>query len=75
MRSGAHDSFKALENPRLLTILRTQVELSRLFVEESAWKPRTAAAALRASQLIAESAMMSPVLALISRVGPSDANV
>jgi DNA-binding NtrC family response regulator len=77
MRRGARDFIqKPWDNARLLSIVRTQVELS---------------AALRRGQrleaenhllrtdglptLLAESPAMQPVLQLISRVGPSDANV
>src|SRR3954469_436665 len=79
MRRGARDFVqKPWDNARLLTILRTQVQLSqalrraqRLEAEnqllrgEGADRPR----------LIAESPAMQPVLQLIAKVGPSDANV
>jgi DNA-binding NtrC family response regulator len=77
MRRGARDFIqKPWENTRLLTILRTQVELSRALRQGQRLEAENRL--LRDSQrpkLIAESAAMSPVLALISRVGPSDANV
>jgi DNA-binding NtrC family response regulator len=77
MRHGARDFVqKPWDNARLLAIVRTQLELRQ---------------ALRRSQrlegenrllhgegrptLIAESAAMQPVLQLMTRVGPSDANV
>jgi DNA-binding NtrC family response regulator len=77
MRRGARDYIeKPWDNARLVSTLRTQVELGR---------------ALRAGQrladqnrllkregypeIIAESAAMRPVLDLMERVGPSDANV
>jgi DNA-binding NtrC family response regulator len=77
MRRGARDFIqKPWDNARLLTILRTQVDLyraqrkakileaeNRLFRAEG--KP----------EFIATAARMQPVLELISRVGPSDANV
>jgi DNA-binding NtrC family response regulator len=77
MRRGARDFIqKPWENERLSAIVRTQLELShalrhgqRLELENQL---------LRADNLpamIAESAAMQPVLDLISRVGPSDANV
>ena len=77
MRRGARDFIqKPWENERLAAIVRTQLELShalrrgqRLELENQL---------LRADNLpamIAESAAMQPVLDLISRVGPSDANV
>ncbi len=77
MRRGARDFIqKPWDNARLLTIVRTQAELStalrrgqRLEAEN-----RLLHHDGRPS-LIAESPAMQPVLQLISRVGPSDANV
>jgi DNA-binding NtrC family response regulator len=77
MRRGARDFVqKPWENARLLTILRTQVELARalrrqqrLEAENRSLKPDTR------PLLIAEAMSMRPVLELISRVGPSEANV
>src|ERR1700676_5229474 len=77
MRRGARDFIqKPWDNARLMTIVRTQVELSnalrrgqRLEAENRLLRTEGRPA------LIAESAAMQPVLQLISRVGPSDANV
>jgi len=77
MRRGARDFVqKPWENARLLTILRTQVELARalrrqqtLEAENRSLKPDIR------PLLIAEAVSMRPVLELISRVGPSEANV
>ena len=77
MRRGARDFVqKPWENARLLTILRTQVELARalrrqqrLEAENRSLKPDAR------PMLIAEAASMRPVLELIHRVGPSEANV
>jgi DNA-binding NtrC family response regulator len=77
MRRGARDFVqKPWENARLLTIVRTQVELARalrrqqrLEAENRSLKPDIR------PMLIAEAATMRPVLELISRVGPSEANV
>ncbi|HEV3139427.1 MAG TPA: sigma-54 dependent transcriptional regulator [Vicinamibacterales bacterium] len=77
MRRGARDFVqKPWENARLLTILRTQVELSRalrlqqrLEAENRSLKPDVR------PMLIAEAPSMRPVLELIARVGPSEANV
>ena len=77
MRRGARDFVqKPWENARLLTILRTQVELARalrrqqrLEAENRSLKPDVR------PMLIAEAVSMRPVLELISRVGPSEANV
>ncbi len=81
MRRGARDFVqKPWENARLLTILRTQVELStalkrgqRLEAENLAL--RSDGGANPYPGMIAESPAMKPVLELIARVGPSDANV
>src|SRR5438046_2386304 len=77
MRRGARDFIqKPWENERLVTILRTQIELSR------AWRKGLRLEAenrlLRGSErptLIAEAPAMQPVLRLVANVGPSDANV
>ena len=77
MRRGARDFVqKPWENARVLTIVRTQVELARalrrqqrLEAENRSLKPDVR------PMLIAEAVSMRPVLELISRVGPSDANV
>jgi DNA-binding NtrC family response regulator len=77
MRRGARDFVqKPWENARLLTILRVQVELARalrrqqrLEAENRSLKPDIR------PLLIAEAASMRPVLELIHRVGPSEANV
>src|SRR5258707_12395043 len=77
MRRGARDFVqKPWENARLLTILRTQIELARalrrqqrLEAENRSLKPDAR------PLLIAEALSMRPVLELITRVGPSEANV
>ena len=77
MRRGARDFVqKPWENARLLSILRTQVELSTALKRSQRLEAENRL--LRSDggpTLIAESAAMQPVLELISRVGPSDANV
>jgi len=78
MRRGARDFVqKPWDNARLLSILRTQIELgnalrrtSRLEAENLVLREDQ-----RVPKLIAESASMRPVLDLLHRVGPSDANV
>ena len=77
MRRGAADFIqKPWENARLLSVVRTQAELNR-----SQRRGRLLEAEnelLRAEglpTLIAESRAMQPVLELLTRVGPSDANV
>jgi DNA-binding NtrC family response regulator len=77
MRRGARDFVqKPWDNARLLTILRTQVELSSALKRGQRLEAENRL--LRSDggpTLIAESPVMQPVLQLISRVGPSDANV
>jgi DNA-binding NtrC family response regulator len=77
MRRGARDFVaKPWENPRLLSIVRTQVELGRaLRARERLEAENTALKEPAPLRLIAGSAVMQPVLQLIERVGPSDANV
>ncbi len=77
MRRGARDFIqKPWDNARLLAIVRTQVELSNALRRGQRLEAENRL--LRADNLptfIAESPAMQPVLQLISRVGPSDANV
>ena len=77
VRSGARDYVqKPWDNARLLATLRNQLELSRALRHgrrlemENVLLRRDGVPAL-----IARSAAMRPVLDLIERVGPSDANV
>jgi DNA-binding NtrC family response regulator len=77
MRRGARDFVqKPWENERLASIVRTQLELSdairrgqRLELENQLLRGENL------PTMIADSPAMQPVLELISRVGPSDANV
>ena len=77
MRRGAKDFVtKPWENPRLVAIVRNQIELGhavrayrRLEQENQLLRGKGGPA------LIAQSAAMRPVLDVIARVGPSDANV
>jgi DNA-binding NtrC family response regulator len=76
MRRGARDFVeKPWENERLLSILRTQNELARALRRASRAEAQTLLDQQGLPALIAESAAMQPVLQIISRVGPSDANV
>ena len=77
MRRGARDFVqKPWENPRLLSILRTQVDLGRAVRRGQRLEAENLALRQTARvSLIAESRAMQPVLELIERVGPSDANV
>lgn len=77
MRRGARDFIqKPWENARLLSILKTQAELSRALRQGQ----RLAAEnemlrAERGPTMIAEAPAMQPVLEMVARVAPSDANV
>jgi DNA-binding NtrC family response regulator len=77
MQKGARDFVqKPWENARMITIIRTQAELHRSLRQEQRLEAENEI--LRADgrpTMIAESAAMRPVLQLIARVGPSDANV
>ena len=77
MRRGARDFVqKPWENQRLLSIIRTQLDLSRALRHSERLEAENRL--LRAQgrpTLIAESTSMQPVLQLIARVGPSEANV
>jgi DNA-binding NtrC family response regulator len=77
IRRGARDYVeKPWDNARLLSVLRTQIELGRAL--RRAQRLETENKLLRAPglpPLIAESPRMRPVLQLMERVGPSDANV
>jgi DNA-binding NtrC family response regulator len=77
MRRGARDYVeKPWDNRRLLATLRTQIELGRalrrsrrLELEARSQRPSGL------PELIAESGAMQPVLRMMERVAPSDANV
>ncbi|MGH9847164.1 MAG: sigma-54-dependent transcriptional regulator [Blastocatellia bacterium] len=77
MRRGARDFVqKPWENARLLSILWTQAELGkalrkgeRLEAENQLLRGEVG------SKLIAEAPAMQPILQIVARVGPSDANV
>jgi DNA-binding NtrC family response regulator len=77
MRRGARDFIqKPWDNARLATILRTQIELGRaLRTGQRLEAENRVLRAERFPELVAESAAMRPVLEVIARVGPSDANV
>lgn len=77
MRRGARDFIqKPWENARLLSIVRTQVDLGRALRRGMRLEAENQLLRAEGSPtLIAESQAMQPVLQLIARVGPSDANV
>jgi DNA-binding NtrC family response regulator len=77
MRRGARDFIpKPWENNRLLAIIRTQIDLRQALRKASRLEAENRL--LRSESrptMIADSAVMQPVLELIGRIGPSDANV
>ncbi len=77
MRRGARDFVqKPWDNARLLTIVRTQAELARALRQgERLAAENELLRTEGAPPMIAESPAMRPVMELIARVGPSDANV
>jgi DNA-binding NtrC family response regulator len=77
MRRGARDFIqKPWENARLLAILRTQIELSGAVRRSQQLEAENRLLRTEgAPTFIAEAESMQPVLRLISKVGPSDANV
>jgi DNA-binding NtrC family response regulator len=76
MRRGARDFVaKPWDNARLLTILRTQAELARALRRARRLEAEHDLLRGEGPRLIAEAPAMRPVLELIARVGPSDANV
>jgi DNA-binding NtrC family response regulator len=83
MRRGARDFIqKPWDNARLLTVLRTQVELAqairrgeRLEAENLALRDTAGAAGTPQVSLIAESPAMKNIITILQRIGPADANV
>jgi DNA-binding NtrC family response regulator len=77
MRRGARDFIeKPWDNARLLATLRTQVELGRALRQGQRLESENRL--LRpdgAPELVAQAPSMEPVLRLMARVAPSDANV
>src|SRR3954465_15603305 len=76
MKRGARDFLpKPWDNERLLTIVRTQIELAGALRKGRRLEAANQLLRGKAPNIIAESPRMRPVLELISRVAPSDANV
>ena len=77
MRLGARDFIeKPWDNARLLTTLRTQVELARaLRLSQRLEQENQLLRRTGLPDLVAESPVMRPVLEMMRRVAPSDANV
>ena len=77
MRRGARDFIeKPWDNERLLAIVRTQRDLGRALRRSTRLEAQTRVMQTDGVQdVIAQSPPMQPILQLIARVGPSDANV
>src|SRR2546425_4840715 len=76
MKRGARDFVpKPWDNERLLSIVRTQIELAGALRKGRKLEAANQLLRGNAPNIIAESPRMRPVLELISRVAPSDANV
>ena len=77
MRRGARDYIeKPWDNARLMATLRTQVELGRALRRGQRLENENRALRREGFPvLIAESPVMQPVLRLMERVGPADANI
>lgn len=76
MRRGAKDFVtKPWDNARLIAIVRTQLELSAALKRGQRLEAENRLLRSEGPSMIAESPAMQPVLDLVARVGPSDANV
>ena len=76
MRRGARDFVqKPWDNARLAAIIRNQVELGKALRKGQRLEAENELLRGGGPTLIAEAPAMRPVLELIERVGPSDANV
>jgi DNA-binding NtrC family response regulator len=76
MKHGARDFVtKPWDNQRLLTIVRTQIELAASLRRERKLEAENELLRGTMPDLIAQSPAMRPVIEMISRVAPSHANV
>ncbi|MGZ5553548.1 MAG: sigma-54-dependent transcriptional regulator [Chthoniobacterales bacterium] len=76
MKRGARDFIpKPWDNERLLAVVRTQIELSSALRKGRRLEATNKLLGGNVPNLIAEAPRMRPVLELIARVAPSDANV
>jgi DNA-binding NtrC family response regulator len=77
MQRGARDFVqKPWENARLLAILRTQIELGRSLRRQQRLEAENRSLKAEANpSLIADAPAMRPVIDMIQRIAPSDANV
>jgi DNA-binding NtrC family response regulator len=76
MRAGARDFVqKPWDNARLLSIVRTQIELGRALRRSNRLELENELLRQDSPTLVAESEAMKPVVEVLQRVAPSDANV
>ncbi len=76
MKRGARDFVpKPWDNERLMTIIRTQIELAGALRHGRKLEAENQLLRGNAPNIIATSVAMKPVMEMISRVAPSDANV
>ena len=76
MKRGARDFVtKPWDNQRLLTIVKTQIELASALRRERKLEAENELLRGTMPDLIAQSPAMRPAIEMISRVAPSDANV
>ncbi|HWY52241.1 MAG TPA: sigma-54 dependent transcriptional regulator [Chthoniobacterales bacterium] len=76
MKRGARDFVpKPWDNERLLTIVRTQIELGSALRKGRKLEAANKLLGGNVPNMIAEAPSMRPVVEMISRVAPSDANV
>ena len=77
MRRGARDYIaKPWDNARLLATLKTQIELGRALRQTQRLESENRLLRRDGTpELVADSPAMQPILRLVERVGPSDANV
>lgn len=77
MRQGACDFIqKPWDNARVVAIVKTQTELYRMRLKKTLLEQENAVLrGVEAPDFLAQSAAMRPILEMLERVGPSDANV
>ena len=76
MKRGARDFVpKPWDNERLLTIVRTQIELAGALRKGRKLEAANKLLGGNVPNMIADAPLMRPVVEMISRVAPSDANV
>ncbi len=76
MKRGARDFVpKPWDNARLLTIVRTQIELASALRKGRKLEAANKLLGGNVPNLIADAPSMRPVIEMISRVAPSDANI